>query len=74
MITCIQPRNVRIKSENVESRQKKAVLGTGSTGLKSGNAGSIILAGAVRRVRHAFHWECRGRRRTVAYKNIRRTV
>ncbi len=34
----------KIKSEDDELRQEKAVPGTGSTGLESGNAASMALA------------------------------
>ncbi len=49
VITCIQPGNVEIKSEDAESRQEKAVpetgnTGLGSTGLESGNEASMVLA------------------------------
>ncbi len=44
MLTCIQPGNMEIKSEDAESRQENAVLGTGSTGLESGNEASMVLA------------------------------
>ncbi|MCI8292681.1 MAG: DNA internalization-related competence protein ComEC/Rec2 [Hespellia sp.] len=44
VITCIQPGNMEIKSENAESRQENVVPGTGSTGLESGNAASMVLA------------------------------
>ena len=44
VITCIQPGNLGIKSEGAESRQENAVPETGSTGLESGNAASMVLA------------------------------
>ena len=44
VLTCIQPGNVGIKSEDAESRQEKAVPGTGSTGLEPGNGASMVLA------------------------------
>ena len=44
MLTCIQPGNMEIKSEDAESRQTNAVPGTGSTGLKPGNEASMVLA------------------------------
>lgn len=44
MVTCIQPGIMGIKSEDAESRQEKAVLGTGSTGLEPGNEASMVLA------------------------------
>ena len=44
VITCIQPGNMGIKSEGAESRQENAVPETGSTGLESGNAASMVLA------------------------------
>ena len=44
VITCLQPGNMEIKSEDAESRQEKAVLETGSTGLESGNQASMVLA------------------------------
>lgn len=44
VITCIQPGNMEIKSENAESRRENAVLGTGNEGLESGNEASMVLA------------------------------
>ena len=44
VITCIQPGNMGIKSEDTGSWQENAVQGTGSTGLEPGNAASMVLA------------------------------
>ena len=44
VITCIQPGNMEIKSENAESRRESAVPGTGNEGLESGNEASMVLA------------------------------
>ena len=43
-ITCIQPENVGVKAEDAGLRQENDVPGTGSTGLKSGNEASMVLA------------------------------
>lgn len=44
VITCMQPGNMEIKSENAESRRESAVPGTGNEGLESGNEASMVLA------------------------------
>ena len=43
VLTCIQPGNMEIKSEDAESREN-AAPGTGSTGLEPGNEASMVLA------------------------------
>ena len=44
VITCIQPGNMGIKSEDAEPRQENAMVGTGSEGLEPGNVASMVLA------------------------------
>ena len=43
-ISCIQPGNMEIKSEDAESRQENDVFGTGKPRLESGNVASMVLA------------------------------
>ncbi len=43
-ISCIQPGNMEIKSEDAESRQENDVFGTGNPRLESGNEASMVLA------------------------------